>query len=279
MNLEEFTKQALLEDTREGDHTSLSCIPLNAQGSATMLAKDVGILAGQAIGEKMFHIIDDKLTVESMVKDGEAITHRMPVMKVHGSVHSILKAERIVLNTMQRMSGIATYTKSIMDLISHTNAKVLDTRKTTPNFRFYEKRAVKIGGGTNHRMGLYDVIMIKDNHIDYAGGISKAIESCHSYLKKNNLDIRIIVESRNLQEVEEILSVGGIDRILLDNFTHEQTKEAVDFVDGRVDTESSGGINESNIVGYAEAGVGYISLGALTHQYRSIDLSLKASFN
>jgi len=175
------------------------------------------------------------------------------------------------------MSGIATYTKSIMDLISHTNAKVLDTRKTTPNFRFYEKRAVKIGGGTNHRMGLYDVIMIKDNHIDYAGGISKAIESCHSYLKKNNLDIRIIVESRNLQEVEEILSVGGIDRILLDNFTHEQTKEAVDFVDGRVDTESSGGINESNIVGYAEAGVGYISLGALTHQYRSIDLSLKAS--
>jgi len=167
----------------------------------------------------MFQLIDPKLQVESMIHDGEPIEHKMKVMKVHGSVHSILKAERIVLNTMQRMSGIATYTKSIVDLISHTNAKVLDTRKTTPNFRYYEKLAVKIGGGTNHRMGLYDVIMIKDNHIDYAGGISKAIQSCHEYLSSKSIDLKIIVESRNLKEVEEILGVGGVDRILLDNFT------------------------------------------------------------
>jgi len=278
MNLEDFIHHALEEDTKDGDHTSLSCIPINAEGSATLIAKDNGIIAGVDLAKKMFHLIDENLKLDIFIHDGDKITPKVEVLKVHGSVHSILKAERIVLNTMQRMSGIATYTRSIMDLISHTKAKVLDTRKTTPNFRYFEKLAVKIGGGTNHRMGLYDVIMIKDNHIDYAGGIDKAINSCHAYLKENNLSLKIIVESRNLDEVKEILAIGGVDRILLDNFTPAQTLEAITFIDGRVDAESSGGINDSNIVGYAETGVGYISIGALTHQYRSIDLSLKASF-
>ncbi len=278
MNLEEFIHHALVEDTGDGDHTSLSCIPQGAKGSATLLAKDHGIIAGVSLGEKMFHLIDDQLDVEIFIPDGEPIQPKMDVLKVHGSVHSILKAERIVLNTMQRMSGIATYTRSIVDLIKHTKAKVLDTRKTTPNFRFFEKEAVKIGGGTNHRMGLYDVIMIKDNHIDFAGGIEKAINNCHQYLKDKNISLKIIVESRDLNEVKKILAVGGVDRILLDNFTPAQTREAVDFIGDKTDTESSGGITEKNIIGYAEAGVGYISLGALTHQYRSLDLSLKASF-
>ncbi|MFT4661284.1 MAG: nicotinate-nucleotide pyrophosphorylase (carboxylating) [Patiriisocius sp.] len=278
MNLKQFIQHSLDEDTGTGDHTSLSCIPKEAVGTATLLAKDNGIIAGVKLAEEMFHLIDADLKIEHILKDAAPVKPIVEVMKVHGSVHSILKAERIVLNTMQRMSGIATYTRSIMDIISHTKAKVLDTRKTTPNFRYFEKLAVRIGGGENHRMGLYDVIMIKDNHIDFAGGISNAIESCHKYLKENNLDLKIIVESRNFEEVKMILNIGGINRILLDNFTPEETKEAVKFIGDKVDTESSGGINETNIIGYAEAGVDYISLGALTHQYRSMDLSLKASF-
>lgn len=278
MILEDFVKLALEEDTGSGDHTSLSTIPADAQGSAMMLAKEHATLAGVDVGVKMFKLIDPKLKVDVYIKDSERIEPKQHVMKVTGSVHSILQAERIVLNTMQRMSGIATYTRKLMDMVKHTNVKLLDTRKTTPNFRYFEKLAVSLGGGTNHRMGLYDVIMIKDNHIDFAGGIKEAITSCHDYLKKNKLDLKIIVESRSFTEVDEILKIGGVDRILLDNFSPAQTLEAVKFIGDQVDTESSGGINERNIVQYAETGVDYISSGALTHQYRSVDLSLKASF-
>lgn len=278
MNLKTFVDLALQEDVREGDHTSLACIPKESTGDMYMLIKEDGVLAGLDIGMEIFHHIDERLRIEKLSIDGARHVYGDIPLKIHGNVHSLLIAERLVLNIMQRMSGIATKTKRIMDLISDTSCKVLDTRKTTPLFRYFEKEAVRIGGGTNHRFGLYDAMMIKDNHIDFAGGISEAIVRCNEYQKANELDIDIIVESRNIEEVQEILANQGVRRILLDNFSPEDTKKAVELIDKRVETESSGGITEENIRDYALCGVDFISIGALTHKVRSLDISLKADF-
>ncbi|NND94683.1 MAG: carboxylating nicotinate-nucleotide diphosphorylase [Flavobacteriales bacterium] len=278
MNLRTFVDLALEEDVREGDHTSLACIPSQSQGSMYMLIKEKGVLAGLDIGIEIFNLIDADLKIEKHSSDGENHHYGDIPLKVHGSVHSLLIAERLVLNVMQRMSGIATKTRSIMNLIKDTSAKVLDTRKTTPNFRYFEKEAVRIGGGINHRMGLYDAMMIKDNHIDFAGGISQAIDRCNEYQRVKGLEIDIIVEARNINEVKEILNKKGVRRILLDNFSPVETSEAVSFIDKRAETESSGGITEGNIRDYALCGVDYISMGALTHKVRSLDISLKADF-
>ena len=244
-----------------------------------MLIKEEGILAGLEIAERIFHIIDPDISLEVTGKDGEAYVYGDIPLRAEGSVHALLIAERLVLNIMQRMSGIASKTRSVMDLIADTDTRVLDTRKTTPLFRYFEKEAVRIGGGCNHRMGLYDAMMIKDNHIDFAGGITPAIERSLAYQQTKGLSIDIIVESRNLKEVEEILRTPGIRRILLDNFSPEETKEAVAFIADRVETESSGGITAANIRDYALCDVDYISMGALTHKVRSLDISLKADFD
>lgn len=279
MDLQQFVSLALREDVREGDHTSLACIPAGATGHMYMLIKEDGILAGLGVAQRIFHIIDSSIELDITGEDGKRYVYGDIPLRAHGSVHSLLIAERLVLNIMQRMSGIATKTRSVMDLISDTNTRVLDTRKTTPLFRYFEKEAVRIGGGTNHRMGLYDAMMIKDNHIDFAGGITAAIERSLAYQKEQGISIDIIVESRDLVEVEEILRTPGIRRILLDNFSPAATKEAVEFIAKRVETESSGGITEVNIRDYASCGVDYISMGALTHKVRSLDISLKAEFN
>ncbi len=279
MNLETFVRLAIEEDVREGDHTSLACIPSDSEGSMYMLVKEDGVMAGLEIGLKIFSMIDPGIRFDQSGNDGDSVKYGDIPLRVHGKVHSLLIAERLVLNIMQRMSGIATKTRKIMDIISDTDAKILDTRKTTPNFRLFEKEGVRIGGGTNHRMGLYDAMMIKDNHIDFAGGISPAIQRCNEYQKDKGLNIDIIVESRDLNEVKEILSNEGVRRILLDNFSPEKTKEAVKFIDGKVETESSGGITMHNVLDYALCGVDYISMGALTHKVRSMDISLKADFN
>lgn len=279
MNLETFVSHALQEDVREGDHTSLACIPSESEGSMYMLIKEDGVLAGLEIGMKIFKIIDPDIRFEKSGDDGDLVSVGDIPLRVHGKVHSLLIAERLVLNIMQRMSGIATKTRTIMDLIADTGTKILDTRKTTPNFRYFEKEGVRIGGGVNHRMGLYDAMMIKDNHVDFAGGISPAIERCNAYQAEKGLNIDIIVESRDLGEVRSILEHTGVTRILLDNFSPEETKEAVLFIDGRVQTESSGGITLDNVRDYALCGVDYISMGALTHKVRSLDISLKAEFN
>jgi nicotinate-nucleotide pyrophosphorylase (carboxylating) len=279
MDLEQFVSLALTEDVREGDHTSLACIPAGAKGRMYMLIKENGTLAGLDIAARIFHIIDPEITLDISGKDGASYVYGDIPLRAEGSVHSLLIAERLVLNIMQRMSGIATKTRSVMDLIADTKTSVLDTRKTTPLFRYFEKEAVRIGGGTNHRMGLYDAMMIKDNHIDFAGGITPAIERCLAYQEAKGISIDIIVESRNIKEVEEILQTPGIRRILLDNFSPEETQAAVEFIEKRVETESSGGITEDNIRDYALCGVDYISMGALTHKVRSLDISLKADFD
>lgn len=279
MTIKEFVALAMQEDVREGDHTTLACIPQDASGRMKMLAKQEGILAGMAVAEEIFKTIDPEIEVTTLVADGQPIHHGLIVMEVSGRVHSLLTAERLVLNTVQRMSGIATDAKKLTSLVEGTDTKVLDTRKTTPLFRRFEKEAVTIGGGTNHRMGLYDAMMIKDNHIDFAGGITQAIRRCQAYQKDKGISIDIIVEARDMKEIEEIVAAGGIRRILIDNFSPEQTKEAVAYIDGRMETESSGGINEQTIRAYADCGVDYVSVGALTHQYQSLDLSLKADFD
>jgi nicotinate-nucleotide pyrophosphorylase (carboxylating) len=279
MDIKQFVRLAMEEDVRDGDHTSLACIPSSAKGKMKMLAKDEGILAGMDVAEAIFKEIDKDTEVKTLVKDGETMKHGLIVIEVSGSVHSLLKSERLVLNTVQRMSGIATNAHRLASLISDTKTKVLDTRKTTPNFRWFEKEAVRIGGGTNHRMGLYDAMMIKDNHIDFAGGITSAITKSIAYQKEKGMNIDIIVEARNMEEIEEILSVGGIRRILIDNFSPEETKKAVALIDGRVESESSGGITEETIRSYADCGVDYVSVGAVTHKFRSLDLSLKADFD
>lgn len=269
-------KNALREDIGDGDHTSLSCIPKEAIGKAKLLVKDAGIIAGVAFAKMVFKEVDPNLKVKTYINDGEKVAYGDVVFHVSGSSQSILKAERVVLNAMQRMSAIATKTAFFMDLLKGTKTKILDTRKTTPGIRAIEKWAVIIGGGENHRFALYDMIMIKDNHIDFAGGISAAITKTKAYLKENNLDLKIIVEARNLEEIQEILSHGGIYRILIDNFSFEDTKKAVDLIGNKCLTESSGGINENTIRKYAECGVDYISSGALTHSVYNMDLSLKA---
>jgi nicotinate-nucleotide pyrophosphorylase (carboxylating) len=266
------------EDIREGDHTTFSTIPSSATGTAILLAKQEGIIAGIEVAEKVFKRFDRGIELKSRLRDGDAITVGDIVLQVIGEVHTILQCERLVLNIMQRMSGIATSTREYVEIVEGTGARILDTRKTTPGFRFLEKEAVRIGGGVNHRFGLYDKILIKDNHIDFAGGIEQAIRSSVNYLNKNNLDLAIDVETRTLDDVKKVLAIGNVHRIMFDNFSVDQTREAVKLIDGRFETESSGGITRETIRAYAECGVDFISVGALTHQVNSLDLSLKADF-
>lgn len=274
--IENLISQALKEDVGNGDHTSLACIPKGAEGKAKLLVKQEGVLAGLEVAKEVFSQVDPNLQLETLLEDGDPIKYGDIAFYVTGSSQSILKAERLALNYMQRMSGIATHTNYLKSLIGNLPTKLLDTRKTTPNNRIFEKMAVKIGGGENHRFGLYDMVMIKDNHIDYAGGIYEAITKTKKYLKDNNLSLKIEVEARDLSEVEKILSVGGVDRIMLDNFNYSDMKIAVQQIGDKAETEASGGITEETIRKYAECGVNYISVGALTHQIQSLDLSLKA---
>ena len=276
MTIDQIIDEAIREDVGDGDHSSLACIPSEAKGKAQLLVKENGILAGIDIALRIFNKVDPFLLVETKIKDGTPVFEGDVALYVSGSKQSILKAERLVLNIMQRMSGIASYTNKVVKLLEGTNTKVLDTRKTTPLLRELEKMAVVIGGGVNHRIGLYDMIMLKDNHIDYAGGIDMAIAKTKKYLQESNKDLKIEVEARDLTEVQEILAIGGIDRIMLDNFSYEDTKMAVDLIDGRYEIESSGGITLETVAGYAACGVDFISLGALTHSVKSMDLSLKA---
>ena len=267
---------AIREDIGDGDHTSLSCIPADAIGKAKLLVKDEGTIAGVEFAKQVFKYVDADLEIETFINDGEKVKYGDIVFHVSGKSQSILMAERLVLNAMQRMSAIATKTRFFMDLLEGTKTKVLDTRKTTPGIRALEKWAVKIGGGENHRFALYDMVMIKDNHIDFAGGITQAITKTKKYLAKKGLDIKIIVEARDLKEIEEILENGGVYRILIDNFNYEDTRKAVALIGDKCLTESSGGINEKTIRKYAECGVDFISSGALTHSVYNLDLSLKA---
>lgn len=271
-----FLHSAFAEDVKDGDHSSLACIPEHSQKKAKLLVKESGILAGVELARSIFEYVDDQLKMEVFIEDGTLVTPGEVSFHVTGSAQSILKAERIVLNCMQRMSAIATKTKAMVDLLEGLDTRVLDTRKTTPGIRFMEKWAVRIGGGVNHRFGLYDMIMLKDNHIDYAGGIEKAIVQTNEYLKSRKLDLKIEIETRNLSEVKEVLDVGMVDRIMLDNFSFDNIRKAVAMIDGRYETEASGGINMETARDFAECGVDYISVGALTHSVYNMDLSLKA---
>lgn len=267
---------AIREDVGDGDHSSLACIPASAEGKAKLLVKDEGIIAGIDFAKQVFAYVDDKMQIETLIKDGSEVKYGDIAFYIKGSSQSILKAERLVLNAMQRMSAIATKTNSFVKLLEGTNTKILDTRKTTPGIRALEKWAVRLGGGENHRFALYDMIMLKDNHIDFAGGITKAILKTQKYLKETKKDLKIIVEARNLTEIEEILQTEGVYRILIDNFDYEDTRKAVAMIGDQCLTESSGGINGKTIRKYAECGVNYISSGALTHSVYNMDLSLKA---
>jgi nicotinate-nucleotide pyrophosphorylase (carboxylating) len=267
---------AVREDVGDGDYTSLACIPSDAVGKAKLLIKDNGVIAGVNFAKQVFHYVDPNLSVETLIGDGQEVKFGDIAFYVEGSKQSILKAERIVLNAMQRMSAIATKTHSYVEILKGTNTKILDTRKTTPGFRALEKWAVAIGGGVNHRFALYDMIMLKDNHIDFAGGITKAILTTKEYLKKHKLDIQIVVEARDLEEIQEILTNEGVHRILIDNFNYTDTQKAIKLIGDQCQTESSGGIDEVTLRFYAECGVNYISCGALTHSVSNMDLSLKA---
>ena len=268
--------EALKEDIGPGDFTSLATIPDNALGKAQLIVKDNGIIAGVAIAEKIIQAFDPTLKVTTYMKDGAQVKMGDIAFIVEGKSQSITTIERLVLNVMQRMSGIASETHRLTEMISHTNCKLLDTRKTTPNFRYFEKEAVRIGGGCNHRYALYDMILVKDNHIDFSGGVKPALSKIVAFLKEKNLDLKIEVETRNLQEIDEVLETGIAFRIMLDNFTPEKIREAVQHINGQVETEASGGIDETTLKEYAETGVNYISMGALTHHVKSFDLSLKA---
>ncbi|GMQ25362.1 carboxylating nicotinate-nucleotide diphosphorylase [Algoriphagus sp. oki45] len=274
--LQSFITAALQEDIGPGDYSSLAAIPDGKKGQARLLIKEPGILAGVELATYIFQAVDPQLRVELLKKDGDPVEAGDIGFLVFGPSASILSAERLVLNCMQRMSAVATKTHRLTQLISHTKARLMDTRKTTPNFRLMEKWAVLIGGGVNHRFALYDMIMLKDNHVDFAGGIRQAIERTKKYLEENQLKLKIEVETRNLEEVEEVLQVGGVDYIMLDNMDLDTMKEAVKRINGRMGTEASGGITESNLVEVAECGVDYISMGALTHSVSSLDISLKA---
>jgi nicotinate-nucleotide pyrophosphorylase (carboxylating) len=275
--IETFIKQALTEDIGSGDYTSLACINPNQTAKARLIVKEKGIISGVEIALKVFKIVDPQLEVEVEINSGTPVSKGNIVLTVMGKAQSILKAERLVLNIMQRMSGIATLTHQTSQLIAHTHCKLLDTRKTTPGFRFFEKLAVKQGGGVNHRIGLYDMIMIKDNHIDYAGGILNALTYTFEYLKNNELDLKVEIETRNLLEVSQVIESGyKVQRIMLDNYSPALLKEAIILINGYCETEASGGIDELTIKDYAETGVDFISMGALTHSYKSLDLSLKA---
>lgn len=274
--IELIISNAFREDVGDGDHSSLACIPGTAKGKAKLLVKDDGVVAGVEFAKKVFAYVDEDMVIETLIEDGSDVKYGDIVFYVEGASQSILKAERLVLNAMQRMSAIATKTKKFVNLLEGTGTKILDTRKTTPGIRALEKWAVKIGGGENHRFALYDMIMLKDNHIDFAGGVAKAINLTKQYLKDTERDLKIIVEARNLEEIKEILDCGGIYRILIDNFNYENTQKAVKLIGDQCLTESSGGINEHTVRKYAECGVDYISSGALTHSVYNMDLSLKA---
>jgi nicotinate-nucleotide pyrophosphorylase (carboxylating) len=274
--LKEFILRSLAEDLGDGDHSSLACIPAESTGKAKLLIKEKGILAGIRVAGELFSVIDEDLKFDKFLDDGAFINPGDIAFHISGRQQSILKSERLVLNILQRMSGIATCTYQYVNELRGLKTKILDTRKTTPGFRFLEKEAVRIGGGVNHRMGLYDMIMLKDNHIDYAGGVEKAILKTKEYLEENNLKLKVEIEARSIDDVRTILSTGGVDRIMLDNFNIEQTIMAVKEISGRYETESSGGINLSTIRAYGECGVDFISVGALTHHIKSLDMSLKA---
>ena len=267
---------AFAEDIGDGDHTTLCCIPEDAMGKSHLLIKEEGILAGIEVAKKVFDRFDPTMQVEVLIEDGTHVKPGDIAMIVTGKIRSLLQTERLMLNIMQRMSGIATMTNRYVRLLEGTKTRVLDTRKTTPGLRMLEKQAVKIGGGTNHRIGLFDMILLKDNHVDFAGGIANAINRCHAYLKEKGLDLKIEIEVRNFDELQQVLDCGGVDRIMLDNFTPEDTKKAVDIIAGRYETESSGGITFETIRSYAEQGVDFVSVGALTHSVKGLDMSFKA---
>ena len=276
MDIERFITAAIAEDIGSGDHTSLACIPAGKSSKAKLIAKESGIIAGIELSQKVFHFIDPRLKVKTFFSDGDSVKKGALVMVVSGRAQSILKAERLVLNFMQRMSGIATLTRKFVKAVEGYPVKILDTRKTTPMFRYYEKLAVRIGGGENHRFGLWDMIMLKDNHIAYAGGIIPAIAAVKDYLQKNKRKLKIEIETASIDQVREVVAAGGVDRIMLDNFKPADVKKAVKLINQRFETEVSGGIGLDNIRDYAACGIDYISVGALTHSYKSLDLSLKA---
>ncbi len=273
-HLDEYIRQALREDVGDGDHSTLACIPTDAQGRAQMRAKADGVLCGMAVGRRVFHLVDETINVAALKNDGDAIRKGDIVMTVEGPSGSILTAERTVLNFMQRMSGIATQTHAMVQMLEGMHTRLLDTRKTTPNMRLLEKYAVKCGGGTNHRIGLYDMVMLKDNHIDFAGGIEQAIDRTHAYLQSKGKELKIEIEVRNMEELERVLRHGGVDRVMLDNFDVPTLRQAVQRIAGAVETEASGGITEATLRDYAATGVDFISVGALTHHIKSLDLSL-----
>lgn len=276
--IDEIILNALREDIGDGDHSTLACVPESGTGKAKLLVKDSGVLAGMELAKRIYELYDPSLRFTPFFKDGDRVKPGDIAYVVEGSSRSILTSERLVLNFMQRMSGIASQTADLVGLIEGTGARLLDTRKTTPGIRYMEKWAVRIGGGSNHRFALYDMIMLKDNHIDYAGGISKAIEATHAYLIASGKSLKIEIEVRNELELDEVLGKGGVDRIMLDNFTPDQIREALTKIPEGIETEASGGITRETIRAYAETGVDYISVGALTHSVRSLDLSLKATF-
>jgi len=273
--LDEFIINALKEDIGDGDHTSLACIDQNAFGKAKLLIKNDGVIAGIEVIKRVYELCKTDISLDILINDGELIKNGDIAFYIEGGKNEILQTERLVLNILQRMSGIASATQKYVNQLSGLKTKVLDTRKTTPNIRFLEKEAVRIGGGINHRMGLYDMILIKDNHIDFAGGIKEAIYKTKEYLNSIDKDLNIEIEARNFDEINEILNTGGVNRILIDNFSIEETRKAVNIINGRVETESSGNINLETVRGYAECGVDYISVGALTHHIISLDMSLK----
>ena len=276
MEIKDFVKLSIEEDVKQGDHSTLSCIPKNKLGSAKLLVKENGIISGIEIAKEIFKTYDNSIEFIANLKDGEKVKIGDIAFTVHGSSRTLLTIERLVLNVMQRMSAISTLTDKFVQELKGFKTKVLDTRKTTPLNRFLEKQAVKIGGGHNHRFGLYDMIMLKDNHIDFAGGIKKAIIKANDYIDTENLNLKIEIETRNLQELKEVLKCGGVDRIMLDNFTFDDLKLGVELINGRFESEASGGINLKTIKDYALSGVDYISVGALTHSIKNMDLSLKA---
>ncbi len=267
---------AFAEDIGDGDCTTLCCIPETAMGRSKVLIKEPGILAGVEIAKRIFHKFDPELKIEVLINDGAEVKPGDVAMVVSGKIRSLLQTERLMLNVMQRMSGVATTTHKYQELLKGTHTKVLDTRKTTPGMRVLEKMAVKIGGGANHRMGLFDMVLLKDNHVDFAGGIENAIDRCHEYLKQTGKDLKIEIEVRSFDELQRVMQHGGVDRIMLDNFSVADTKKAVEIIAGKYETESSGGITIETIRGYAECGVDYISVGALTHSVKSLDISFKA---